>query len=97
MGSTGWIIPVAVLSSICVVALAFVWWYIPRAWNKGVRADMARIDANRAERAARAARQAEQDEMADLEAGDAGAGKEAQVVETQKKGFKYAPPAYTVY
>ncbi|CZT09712.1 uncharacterized protein RAG0_14380 [Rhynchosporium agropyri] len=33
------VIPIAVLSSICVTAFVFTWWWFPRAWAEGDAAD----------------------------------------------------------
>lgn len=35
MGVASWAVPVGVLAAIVVVAFVFVWWWFPRAWNKG--------------------------------------------------------------
>lgn len=37
MGVASWAIPVGVLAAIVIVAFVFVWWWFPRAWNKGNR------------------------------------------------------------
>lgn len=37
MGVTSWAIPVGVLAAIVIVCFVFVWWWFPRAWNKGNR------------------------------------------------------------
>lgn len=39
MGAASWAIPVGILCAIVVVALAFVWWWFPRAWQKGINDD----------------------------------------------------------
>lgn len=93
MGTPSWAIPVGCLSAICFVALAFVWWYIPRAYKKGVQADMARVDASKAAAAQRAMelRERGEDEEGDLEAG------REPVAAHLKPGFKYTPQAYTAY
>jgi len=44
MPTASWVIPVAVLAAICAIALGFVWWWFPRAWQKGINADMRRVD-----------------------------------------------------
>ncbi|KAJ9150588.1 hypothetical protein NKR19_g5174 [Coniochaeta hoffmannii] len=33
------VLPCAVLGSICAAMLLFVWWWFPRAWNKGTKGD----------------------------------------------------------
>lgn len=33
------VVPCAVLGSICAAMLAFIWWWFPRAWNKGTKGD----------------------------------------------------------
>jgi len=33
------VLPCAVLGAICAVMLVFIWWWFPRAWNKGTKGD----------------------------------------------------------
>jgi hypothetical protein len=33
------VVPCAVLGSICAVMFVFIWWWFPRAWNKGNKGD----------------------------------------------------------
>lgn len=95
MGTPAWAIPVAVLSALCVAMFGFIWWYIPRAYMRGVRADMARVDADKAARAQRALALQETDAGAgDLEAGG---GAVDGVAAPAKPAFRYTAPAYTVY
>ena len=94
MGTPSWAVPVGVLSAICITAFAFVWWYIPRAYKKGVKADMARVDASKAAAAQRALELRERGEEGDLEAGEGG---KEPVAAHLKPGFKYTPQAYTAY
>ncbi|CAD0111924.1 unnamed protein product [Aureobasidium uvarum] len=93
MGSAkSWAIPVGVLAGLCVVCLAFIWWYIPRLYNRGIQSDMKRVQVDKAERAREAAAMREANgESIDLEAGD------AAVVTPEPAKFKYTPPAYTAY
>lgn len=35
MGAASWAVPVGILAAIVVIAFAFVWWWFPRAWNRG--------------------------------------------------------------
>ncbi|CAD0091976.1 unnamed protein product [Aureobasidium vineae] len=93
MGSTkSWAIPVGVLAGLCVVCLAFIWWYIPRLYNRGIQSDMNRVQVEKAERARKAAAMREANgESIDLEAGD------VTVVTPEPAKFKYTPPAYTAY
>ena len=44
MGAASWAIPVGVLGGIVVLSFIFVWFWFPRAWQKGVNADTAEID-----------------------------------------------------
>ncbi|KAI5240472.1 hypothetical protein E4T43_06057 [Aureobasidium subglaciale] len=95
MGTPSWAIPVGVLAGLCVACLAFIWWYIPRLYNKGIQEDMSRVAVEKAERARQAAALREANgETGDLEAGvDA----EGVVVTPVPAKFKYTPPAYTAY
>jgi hypothetical protein len=44
------VIPVAVLAAVCVCMFAFVCWWFPRAWQKGVNADTREVDDRRRQR-----------------------------------------------
>ena len=44
MGSTSWAVPVGVLGAIVVVGFLFVWWWFPRAWNRGVTKDQEEVN-----------------------------------------------------
>lgn len=33
------VLPCAVLGSICAVMIVFIWWFFPRAWKKGNKAE----------------------------------------------------------
>ncbi|KAL2072384.1 hypothetical protein VTL71DRAFT_11727 [Oculimacula yallundae] len=48
MAQKAFIIPVAVLSSICVCMFVFIWWWFPRAWASGDRSD--RVEFEEAKR-----------------------------------------------
>jgi len=39
MANMSIVLPCAVLGSICAAMLAFIWWWFPRAWNKGTKGD----------------------------------------------------------
>lgn len=39
MANLSIVVPCAVLGSICAAMLAFIWWWFPRAWNKGTKSD----------------------------------------------------------
>lgn len=39
MGVAAYVIPMAVLAAVVVVSLIAVWWWFPKAYRKGVRAD----------------------------------------------------------
>ncbi|KAB5530385.1 hypothetical protein GE09DRAFT_1292314 [Coniochaeta sp. 2T2.1] len=39
MANLSIVLPCAVLGSICAAMLAFIWWWFPRAWNRGTRGD----------------------------------------------------------
>jgi hypothetical protein len=91
MGTPSWAIPVGVLGGLCLACLAFIWWYIPRLYTKGVQADMNRVASEKAERERQAAALREANGDTDLEAGG------AQVVTSLVKEFKYTPQAFTAY
>jgi hypothetical protein len=40
MGTPSWAIPVGVLCGIIAVGLVVLWWWFPRAWQKGVNSDV---------------------------------------------------------
>ncbi|THW15583.1 hypothetical protein D6D23_08907 [Aureobasidium pullulans] len=89
MGTPAWAIPVGVLAGLCVICLAFVWWFIPRLYTRGMQADMNRFAAEKAERERRAA---------SLQDANGGTGDvEAGLAVPAKPVFKYTPPAYTAY
>ncbi|KAG9676542.1 hypothetical protein KCU95_g16227, partial [Aureobasidium melanogenum] len=93
MGTPTWAIPVGVLGGLCVACLAFIWWYIPRLYNKGMQQDMQRLAAEKTERERQAAALREANgESIDLEAGEG-----VTVVTPAPAKFKYTPPAYTAY
>lgn len=93
MGTPTWAIPVGVLAGLCVACLAFIWWYIPRLYNKGMQSDMIRLAAEKKERERQAAALREANgESIDLESGEG-----ATVVTPVPAKFKYTPPAYTAY
>lgn len=82
MGTASWAIPVGVLAALCGAMFIFIWWWFPRYYKKGVKADMDRVDAERAER----------------EAGSGGVELENGVPVVKKPTtFAYHPPAYTSY
>ena len=39
MGALAYAIPVGILGAIVVVSLVFIWFWFPRTWDKGVKAD----------------------------------------------------------
>lgn len=92
MGASSWAIPVGVLGGLCLICLAFIWWYIPRLYTRGVQADINRVAAEKQERERQAAALREANgEDPDLEAGG------AQVVTPVVREFKYTPQAFTAY
>lgn len=40
MGTPTWAIPVGVLGGLIACMLVFMWWWFPRAWQKGVNSDV---------------------------------------------------------
>jgi len=44
MGASAWAIPVGILAAIVVIGFAFVWWWFPRAWQKGVNDDFRAVE-----------------------------------------------------
>lgn len=101
MGAASYAIPVGVLSAIVVASLVFVWWWFPKAYRKGVKADMDRVDQ---EREMRDRHRAEHGSEAtsingDVEA-NAGTGEGMPAAPPPAKHpstFKYTPAAYTAY
>jgi hypothetical protein len=92
MGTPSWAIPVGVLGGLCLACLAFIWWYIPRLYTRGIQADINRVAVEKAERERNAATLREANgEDTDLEAGG------ATVLRPVVKEFKYTPAAYTAY
>jgi hypothetical protein len=92
MGTPSWAIPVGVLGGLCLACLAFIWWYIPRLYTRGIQADINRVAVEKAERERNAATLPEANgEDTDLEAGG------ATVLRPVVKEFKYTPAAYTAY
>ncbi|KAH9826519.1 hypothetical protein Tdes44962_MAKER00483 [Teratosphaeria destructans] len=88
MGSAAWAIPVGVLAGLCGLMFVFIWWWFPRHYRKGVRADMVRVDEERRRR------QLAEAEMGDIEGG---AAPSYQETVPQKPTFVYTPQAYTSY
>lgn len=43
-------VPVGVLAGLAVLMFIFMFWWFPRHWQKGVRMDMAEVDARKRER-----------------------------------------------
>jgi len=82
-----WAVPVGVLSAICVAMFVFIWWWFPRHYQKGVRADMAMYDEQRRQR-----------ELAEAEA-NMGTNNVSEVPAetTSKPPPAYTPPTYTSY
>lgn len=39
MANLNIVLPCAVLGAICAIMLVFIWWWFPRAWNKGTKGD----------------------------------------------------------
>jgi hypothetical protein len=39
------VLPVAILSAVAAAMLVFIWWWFPRAWDRGTAQDRADIDA----------------------------------------------------
>jgi hypothetical protein len=104
MGAPTWAIPVGVLSGICAAGLIFIWWWFPRTWAKGVKAEMEAIDEDRRVRDAHRTRQLDAEGAVGGDAGDGatqvegmtGEGGTATTLPPQAK-FVYTPPAYTAY
>lgn len=110
MGTTTWALPVGILAGLCVLMFIFIWWWFPRAYKRGVKADMDRVDEDNQNRAAYAAAQRDLEMQADANAANGIEGGEGQPPGYTKDGtiatpapaaapttFKYTPPAYTVY
>lgn len=87
MGAASWAIPVGVLAALSVVMFIFIWWWFPRHYRKGVKADQDQWDEERRQRDLRAVQNGE---GGDVEMG-------ADGVRVPAKTFVYTPPAYTVY
>ena len=112
MGTSSWAIPVGTLSGLCVAMFLFIWWWFPRAYKRGVKMDMDRIDEERRERQAWEAQQRELEAQANANAAaeqNGGTGEDGAPPEYSKDGapavpapvvpkpFKYTPQAYTAY
>lgn len=111
MSTTTWALPVGILAALCVLMFAFIWWWFPRAYRKGVKADMDRVDEDRRNREAYEATQRDLELQADANAamerngGEDGAppgyartaDEGGNTVTAPPKTFKYTPPAYTSY
>lgn len=113
MSATTWALPVGILAGLCVLMFIFIWWWFPRAYRKGVKADMDRVDEDRRNRDAIEAAQRDLEMQADANAaletnGGTGtdapppdytktAGEGGQTVTAPPRTFKYTPPAYTSY
>jgi len=82
-----WAVPVGVLSAICVAMFVFIWWWFPRHYQAGVRADMAMYDEQRRQR-----------ELADAETNsDINNVSEVPAETISKPVHTYQPPTYTSY
>jgi len=46
-------LPVGILAAICILMFIFIWWWFPRHWKKGVKADQDEWDEARRQRDAR--------------------------------------------
>ncbi|KAF2165663.1 hypothetical protein M409DRAFT_23953 [Zasmidium cellare ATCC 36951] len=40
MGAISWAVPVGVFAALAIVCFVFVWWWFPRAWNRGNKKDV---------------------------------------------------------
>jgi hypothetical protein len=45
MGTPSWAIPVGVLGGLVIIGLIWLIWAFPKAWQRGVNADNAEVDA----------------------------------------------------
>jgi len=90
MGTASWAIPVGVLAALCSACFIFIWWWFPRHYQKGVQADMDRVDEERRQREL-----AQQQMGGDVELG--GEGANAATMPKKPTTFTYQPPAYTSY
>lgn len=111
MGTTTWALPVGILAGLCVLMFVFIWWWFPRAYKRGVKADMDRVDEDNRNRAAYDEAQRDLEMQANANAAAGVEGGEGAPPEYAKDGtittpapaaappttFKYTPPAYTVY
>ena len=103
MGTASWALPVGILSAIVVVSFGFVWWWFPRAYRRGVKADMDRVDEDRRQRAM--AENSEATSMnGDVEANAGAATGDGTMPAAPPPArlpkattFKYTPQAYTAY
>lgn len=79
MGNSAAAIPAGILGAICVLMFAFIWWWFPRHYRKGMRMDMQEIEEDRRAREAYLARHPSMsttisERQRDLEAGAANTG-----------------------
>lgn len=68
MGAAAWATPVGILAGIVVAMFAFIWWWFPRHYRKGVQAEMDLVDEAKRQREAAAVEAAARGENIDLEA-----------------------------
>lgn len=77
-------VPAGILGAIAVVMFLFLFWWFPRHWQKGIRADMAEVDEARRQR-----------ELAAQENGTASGGELASDANTKlptQAKLTYLPP-----
>lgn len=97
MGTSAWAIPVGVLAGICAAGLIFVWWWFPRTWAKGNKAEMEAIEEDRRIRDAHVTRQMDAEQAVGGDGAAAGEGGTTAPPAQHPSTFKYTPPAYTAY
>ncbi|KAK3716130.1 hypothetical protein LTR37_006575 [Vermiconidia calcicola] len=97
MAAATWALPVGILSTLCVLMFIFMWWWFPRTFRKGIRADMDRVDEDRRVREMSAAQQREQEGNIELGMGKTTGDGSAVHPPPYQPAVAYHPPAYTSY
>ncbi|KAH7395633.1 hypothetical protein BKA64DRAFT_674146 [Cadophora sp. MPI-SDFR-AT-0126] len=86
------VVPVAVLSSICVCMFVFMWWWFPRAWARGDASDRAEFEAAKRQRELAEETAVGTDGETDVELGDVGGNRTAGRAVAPQMPARYVPP-----
>ncbi|KAK5172796.1 uncharacterized protein LTR77_002916 [Saxophila tyrrhenica] len=89
-----------ILAGLCVCMFLFIWWWFPRMYKKGIRADMDRVDEDNRMRVLHENEQADIEAARRAEAGEGDPTNPPPVYSPPPKKpttVMYTPPAYTSY